>query len=103
MTRRTVRAAPDFFAHLDRQLGAQRGPAGEPSAADFQAYELLPIVEEFASHWDELPELIPGRPDYRLLIKTGRLIPMISIVGQLAPDGAIDLTEVHLDLTPPTP
>lgn len=100
MTRRVVRATPDFFAHLDTQLGDERGLAGEPSSADFQAYELLPIVEEFASRWDELPELIRGRQDYRLLIKTGRLIPMISVVGQLGSDGAVELTEVSIDLGP---
>ena len=84
MTRRVVRASPDFFAHLDTQLGDERGPAGEPSTADFQAHELLPLAEEFATGWDQLPELIPGRPEYRILIKTGYLIPMISVVGQLA-------------------
>lgn len=103
MSRRVVRATPDFFAHLDHQLGDERGPNGEPSAADFQAYELLPIVEEFATGWDDLPELIPGRADYRILIKTGYLIPMISIVGQLGHDDAIELTQVSIDLHPPTP
>jgi hypothetical protein len=76
-----VRATPDFFAHLGSQLGDERGPAGEPSTADFQAYQRLPIVEEIASGWDDLPELIPGRPEYRVLIKTRYLIPMISVVA----------------------
>ena len=101
MTRRIVRATPDFFAYLDHQLGDERGPNGEPSVADFQAYELLAIVEEFASSWDDLPELIRGRPEYRILIKTGRLIPMMSIVGQLRPDGGIELIEIALDTNPP--
>lgn len=103
MSRRLVRATPDFFAHLDSQLGDERGPHGEPSAADFQAYELLPIVEEFATGWDALPELIPGRPEYRILITTGYLIPMISVVGQLGSDGAVQLIELWVDLHPPTP
>lgn len=98
MTRRAVRATPDFFAHLDLQLSEDRGPDGEPSAADFQAYELLPIVDEFATGWDDLPELILGRPHYRLLITTGYLVPMISVVGQLGSDGAVELTEVSVDL-----
>ncbi len=55
MTRRVVRASPDSFAHLDTQLSEGRGPAGEPSIADFQAYELLPLVEEFASGWTTCP------------------------------------------------
>ena len=61
--RRTVRATPDFFTGLDRQLGPDRGPRGEPLRGDFQAYELLRIVERFATGFDDLPEWIPGRPD----------------------------------------
>lgn len=34
VTRRVVRATPDFFATLDHQFGEQRGPNGEPSAVD---------------------------------------------------------------------
>jgi hypothetical protein len=85
VTRRVVRATPDFFLELDHQLGDERGPNGEPSAVDFATYELIPIIEEFATGWDHLAEQIPGRPEYRVLIKTGRLAPMISVVGQLAP------------------
>jgi hypothetical protein len=29
---------------IDRQLGAERGPNGEPSANDFQVFELLRIM-----------------------------------------------------------
>jgi len=64
--RRRVRATTDFFQDLDRQLPAERGSDGRPSRADFQAYELLSIVERFATGFDDLPELIPGRPQYRL-------------------------------------
>jgi hypothetical protein len=73
-SRRTVRATVDFFADLDRQLGDERGPNGEPSTFDFQAGELLEIVERFATGWDDLSELIPGRPDYRVLISTGQTV-----------------------------
>jgi hypothetical protein len=57
VTRRVIRATPDFFAQLDHQLGDDR-VADRPSSADFQAYELLEIVEKFASAWDTLPEQI---------------------------------------------
>jgi hypothetical protein len=66
--RRDVRATPYFFAKIDVQLPDERGPDGEPSWLDFQAYDLLAIVERFATGLDELPELVPGRPDYRILI-----------------------------------
>jgi hypothetical protein len=101
MIRREVRATPDFFAKIDLQLPNERGPDGEPSWVDFHAYDLLAIVERFAMSWDELPGLVPGRPDYRILITTGRIAPMISVVGQLAADGAIELVDIDIDLRGP--
>jgi hypothetical protein len=97
-TRRTVRATQWFFEDLDRQLPAERGPAGEPSTNDFQVFELLRIIERFAVGFDDLPRLIPGRDDYRILIAAGVLLPRFSVVGQLAPDGAVELVQLDLDL-----
>jgi hypothetical protein len=96
VTRRTVRTTVGFFEQLDRQLPAERR-AGVPSRSDFQAYELLEVVEEFATRFDDLPEYIPGRRDYRILIKAARVVPMMSVLGQLAPDGAIELIGIDLD------
>ena len=96
--RRQVRATPDFFDDLDRQLPAERGPNGEPSTVDFQAFELLRIVERFATGFDQLPELIVGRPEYRILITTGVLVPRLSVVGQLAADGGVELVQLDIDL-----
>lgn len=94
---RRVRATASFFRDLDRQLGSERGPNGEPSTSDFQAFELLRIVERFAADWDELSLPIPGRPDYRVLIESGVLVRAVAVVGQLAPDGAIELVRLHID------
>jgi hypothetical protein len=69
--RRVVRATADFFQDLDRQLRPERSPAGQPSANDFQVFELIRIVDRFATGFDEFPELIRGRPDYRILISLG--------------------------------
>jgi hypothetical protein len=53
--------------------------------------------------WDELPLRIIGRPDYRDLITT-RLVHAVRVRGQLSPvDGAIELTDVVLDLHGPGP
>jgi hypothetical protein len=98
LTRRTVRATPSFFVDLDRQLPAERGPEGEPSTNDFQVFELLRIVERFAVGFDDLPRLIPGRGDYRILIAVGVLVPRFSVVGQLTPDGAVELVQLDIDL-----
>jgi hypothetical protein len=75
--RRTLRITASFFEDLDRQLGAERGPNGEPSVNDFQVFELLRVVEVFATRWDELPALIVGRSDYRILIASGLLVPPV--------------------------
>ncbi len=98
--RRTVRATVSFFEDLDRQLPQERGPDGEPSVNDFQVFELLRIVDRFATGFDELPELIPGRADYRILLTTGVLVPRFAVVGQLAGDGAVELVQLDLDLDP---
>lgn len=87
-----------FFDDLDRQLRSERGPNGEPSTNDFQALELIRIVDWFAAGFDDLPELIPGRADYRILIATGVLVPRFAVVGQLAHDGAVELVQLDLDL-----
>lgn len=94
-----VRGAASFFEDLDRRLPNERGPNGEPSRTDFQTFELLNIVERFATGFDDLPELIPRRSDYRVLITTGILVRAYSVVGQLRPDGAIELIALEVDDT----
>ncbi len=98
--RRTVRATSDFFADLDRQLPAERGPNGEPSTNDFQTIELLRIVDLFATSFHKLPALIRGREDYRILIGTGVLVPHFAVVGQMSADGAVELIQLDIDLGP---
>jgi hypothetical protein len=97
--RREVRILTSFFDDLDRQLRSERGPNGEPSIADFQAFDLLHIVEVFATRFDDLPERFAGRSDYRELIATGHLVYAYVVVGQLSSDGAIELAEIEIDLT----
>jgi hypothetical protein len=86
------------FEELDRVLGSERGPEGEPSVADFERIELLRIMEVFAERFEELPELIPGRADYRVFISHGMLVPRIVVLGQQASDGTVELVQVDLDL-----
>jgi hypothetical protein len=99
--RRDVRPTRDFYLALERQLPAERGPAGQPSRTDFQFHELVPIFTTFATAWDALPRLVPGREDYRVLVVRGVLLRAISVIGQLAPDGAIELVDIELDTTWP--
>jgi hypothetical protein len=100
---RRVRATPDFFRDLDRQLPADRGLRGLPSRSDFETYELLPIVETFATGFDDLPLFILGRSDYRLLLIKGTLVYAISVLAHLASDGAVELLRLSLDTETPWP
>ena len=95
--RRVVRATSGFFDDLDRQLPSSRGPNGEPSVGDFQALELLRIVDRFAEGFDELPSAIPRRDDYRMLVIGGVLFTALAVVGQLVSDGAIELVQLDID------
>jgi len=100
--RRHVRPLPEFFRSLDEQLTDERGPQGEPSRYDFLSLELPEIIEAFATGWDDLPQQIPGRPDYRILIGTGRLVPAYSVEAQFTRTGTIEMVRVRLELTWPT-
>ncbi len=95
--RRTVRVTAAFFADLDAQLGSERGPNGEPSTADFQVFDLLDVVEDVATRWDDLPPVTPDDPTARVLIRAGKLVPYMAVVGRLAPDGAVELTQLDID------
>lgn len=99
--RRTVRVAHEVFDELDRVLGAERGPHGEPSVNDFLTIDLLPIVDVFSTRFDDLPEAVPGRPDHRMLIAAGVLVRGVSVIGQLVDDSSIELLYIRLDLDTP--
>jgi hypothetical protein len=99
--RRLVRPLPDFLLDLDHQLGEERGPHDEPSRYDFLSLELPGIMETFAVRWDDLPPLIRGRSDYRILIGTWRLVPAYSVEAQLSPRGIVELVRIDLQLAWP--
>jgi hypothetical protein len=99
--RRVVRATSSFFDDLDRQMPVERGPSGEASSRDFQTFELLRIVERFATGFDDLPELIAGRSEYRVLVAEGTLVYGFAVVGQLASDGAVELVQLDVDRQSP--
>jgi hypothetical protein len=96
--RLNVRVSRKVFDQIDRVLGAERGPHGEPSANDFLTVDLLAIVEVFATRFNDLPEAVPGRPDYRLLISAGVLVPAVAVVGQITADGSVELISIQFDL-----
>ena len=95
---RPVFVGGSFLDDLDRQLSADRGPAGEPSAADFLAIEMPDIVRTFAHEFDDLPMVVPDRPDHRVLIGGGSLVRGFAVTGQLRLDGSVELLELEIDV-----
>ncbi len=95
-----VRVAREVFEDLEEVLGTERGPLGEPSLTDFLTVELLAIVDTFATRFDDLPSLIEGRSDYRILIATGTLVHAIAVVAQLGADGTVEIVSIDVDLAP---
>ena len=53
-------------------------------------------MEHFATNFDSLSKLIPGRSDYRVFTGTGYLVAAFLVVAQLASDGAVELVELDL-------
>lgn len=95
--RRVVRVSAGFFDQLDALLGSERGPSGEPSAADFVVIELPAVVERFATDFDGLPEIINGAPAGRVLIAAGLLVQAFAVYGIFMTDGAIELVGITID------
>ena len=60
-------------------------------------FDLFRIVETFATQFDELLELIPGRADYRIVIGVGVVVARFAVIGQLARDGAVELVQLDID------
>ena len=97
--RRVVRLDAAFRSALDRQLGEQRGTAGQPSSADVLAYELPAIIELFATTFDDMWPLYEGREDYRYTVTSGGLLFDAAIViGQLMPEGTVVLLDIEIEL-----
>lgn len=51
----------------------------------------------FATRFDELPALITGRDDYRILVSTGVVVRAYTVVGQTVADGAVELISLDVD------
>ena len=98
---RHVRPTRRFWDDLHRQLGAERGPGGEPSRIDFELHDLVTIFEVLTTRWDELPQFIPGRADYRVLIARGVLVRAYSVYAGLTRDGAVELLSLEIDTSWP--
>jgi len=95
--RRVVRVSSAFFDQLDEQLQTERGPSGEPSAADFVVMELPSIVERFALEFDRLPQTIEGLPGARMVIAPGLLVRAFAVYGVVDTDDVIELVGIIIE------
>lgn len=95
--RKAARVSHEVFDELDEILGTKRGPDGRPSVNDFLTHDLITIVDTFATRFDELPELIQGRLDYRILVTTGTLVYAFAVIGPLTADGSVEIISIDLD------
>jgi len=95
--RREVRVSDSFFTELEDQLGAERGPRGEPSATDFIVVDLPEIVQQFATAFDELPEAIANVPSVRMFIGAGTLVDVFVVHGIETSGGVVLLIGVEID------
>jgi hypothetical protein len=98
---RRVRVLPDAFDYLVPHLLPERGSDGTPSVADFTATDLIRIQDLFAAYWDDLPRTIAMRSEYRTLIGPGTYVAAFVAEGQLAPDGAIEIYKIEVELQSP--
>ena len=99
---RDIRPTRAFYEDLYRHFPVERGPAGQPSRLDFELYELPRLFRDVADRWDDLFQPIPGRPDYRILISVGILVPVLCVDAHLGRDGVIELLSLDVDARPLT-
>ena len=64
----------------------------------YENFEHPEIVKVFAERFDQLPQFIVGRPDYREHNYTGILAPIIVARAQLRTDGVIELLEAIIEV-----
>lgn len=94
-----MRASSAFFGDIDRQLGSDRGPNGEPSATDFLVIEVPAIVEKFATDFENLPVAVEGVVEARMALGTGHLVSAFAVYGLLMSDDSVELIGVEVDLS----
>jgi len=94
--RREVRVSDAFFVELDLQIGAERGPNGEPLATDLLVMDLPAIIDRFSSGFDDLPEVVEGLTTARMFIGTGAPVRAFVVHGLETSEGAVELVGIEL-------
>ncbi len=59
--------------------------------------ELPPIVDRFATDFEDLPEIVDGVPAGRMLITSGVLVRTVAVFGLATSDTTIDLIGITIE------
>jgi hypothetical protein len=59
--------------------------------------ELPPVIERFATDFEDLPELVEGVPPGRVLVAPGLLVRAFAVYGLLVADGSIELVGLTVE------
>lgn len=100
MARYLVYPHRDFYNDLYRQLDAQRGVL--PSRDEFLEGDLYALGTHVADVWEQAPEIIPGRADYRLVEYTDITGARYAVTVWLNRVGRV-LVMRHVEITPMPP
>ncbi|MCP4226422.1 MAG: hypothetical protein GY926_18555 [bacterium] len=92
-----VETSERYWADIDGAFPAERGPEGEPARSDYETLEHPRIVAIFAEGFEQLPQFIVGRADYREHNYLGVLVPIIVVRAQLRTDGVVELLEAIIE------
>jgi len=87
----------DFSAYAESSMAPREDIDGSGLQGDF-VLSVTPrgVVEQVSG--PELPEVIEGIPQARMLLGTGRLVRAFVVYGLLTVDGSVDLIGVELDV-----
>lgn len=92
-----VLTSADYWASIQAAFPAERGADGTPSFDDYEEIEHPQVVNVFAERFDQLPQFIVGRADYREHYYFGRIVYLIVVRAQLRQDGTVELLEAIVD------
>lgn len=97
MTDRQVRFTARFFEELDELLPWERGIDGTPSSTDFLLHDLPRVRDRLAADY-ERNTLETENPHVRVYVGNGLLVERFAVFCVLAPDDAIDVVSVLIEL-----
>ena len=99
--RRQTRVTDQFFDRLDELLPSERTAAGAPSATDFVAYDLPPVLDELAGRYEDVTLPVDESSGaVRVFIGVGALVQRFAVYTELVTDDVIEVFWLDVDDPP---